>query len=220
MQPKKRFVPAQQTAASGRIVQRHAVVTPREPAQAPSHALRLVQPAPPGGRGLAIGYGFPEDFVLPGWGLVLSGLAPNQVDLYAARRLASVPATTPLLLIGNGAGVRTAFAAFIANHTATVAGGAFFGDGFPSDAYSLSLWIHLAERSAEKKGLRLVVDLQEPDKTLSALLGTALAPAEGPKGETPAARITRLLVTTFGPSSPAMPLPIPPVEHFIGTATE
>lgn len=175
-------------------------------------AFRLVQRMPDKARGLVIGYGLPEDFPLPGWGLVLSGDAPGLVDIPAARRLAGVSAEVPLLLVGSGPGVKTVFQTFISNHTRDVAGVAFFDAEYPTDAYSLSLWIHLAERSAAGKGLRLLTDLRAPDRALAAVLGAAQAPAGG--NEPPTARLARLMAEAFGPTSKPLPDPLPPTEHF------
>lgn len=212
--PPRFFTLSTSTPRPPRAQRPAAVVLPRHPLRvALAPGLRLVQRVPSGARGLAIGYGFPEDFALPGWGLVLSGPAPGSVDLAAARRLASVQADAPLLLIGDGAGVKTVFSAFIANQTGTVAGAAFFEATYPTDDYSLSLWVHLAERSAARKGIRLLTDLRAPDKSLAAILGGAQAPADGPKDEAPAGRVARLLAAVFGPSSSPMPRPLPPVEH-------
>jgi len=198
---------------------RPAVVEIRRspPASAtPVQGYTVAAPMPPGSRGLAIGWGLPEGVEVPGWGLVLAAGAPRVPDLPAARRAIGAHAEVPLLLIGNGAGVQTVFSCFIANQTITVCGAAFFGDSFPANEYSLSLWIHLAERAANKTGLRLLTDLRGGDKSLSAVLGGSQAPANGPEGESPTARINRLLAAAFGPKSPAMPRPVPPVEHLKG----
>lgn len=216
--PQKRFsiITSQRPAATrGRLMAGGGPTTavlPHVPTRA-AVTLRLLQKMPDKGRGLAIGYGFPEDLSLPGWALVLSGDAPGRIDIPAARRLAGVSAGVPLLLMGDRGGVQTVFRAFIANQTEDVTGAAFFGGDYPADAYSLSLWVHLAERSAEGKGLRLLTDLSKPDAALAAILGASQAPA-GAKEETPAARLARLMASTFGPMSKPMPSPVPPVEHF------
>lgn len=184
--------------------------------------MRLIQKVPPKGAGLAIGYGISPSHddqiigqAIPNWGLVLCSYASeflNTTKLQDARRLAGCDASTPLLLIGFGEGVKTVFSGFLSNTTHTVSGVAMFGGEWPMwapDGFHMATLRGMAERSVKGLAPRLVVYAPDAPAAVRAALGaTLLAPDAGPEDDTTLAhRASRVLSLDFGPASEEMPEP-------------
>lgn len=182
--------------------------------------LRLLQKLPPGGRGLAIGFGLaPESdtflrTALDCWGIVLTYEVPRTFNLPAivgSARLAATDAETPLLLVGAGDGVQTVFRILASNLTRTLVGVAVSGGEYPPA--TLPTWRRQGVLMRDHRGPRLLVD--RAPEVLTAALGALPGLPEVPRAperEAPAAYFPRLLGAMFGSRSPAMLPPIAPLE--------